>query len=310
MDRKYFIASLLIFAVIAVVVYFGWQRPLPSVEANKVQVAASFYPLAEFARGAGGENVEVSTVVPVNTEPHEYEPTPQELARVYNAAVFIYNGSGVDPWAERIAPELERSGVQVINMSETVGSLLPAPKAGEQQENPFDPHYWLDPVQAAAQVGVIRDVLAAVDSRHTVAYQAQSDAYQAQLQQLDQEYRADLTNCKLRDVITSHNAFGYLARRYDLSVTPITGLSPEEEPSARVLGEIAKLAQEKEVRYIFFETLASPKLAETIATEIGAETLVFNPIEGITEADRQAGKNYVLLMRDNLQNLRTALQCQ
>lgn len=305
--------KLIILAALAVIVfggvYWGWKRQHIQPSGEGVKVVASFYPLAEFARQVGGNAVHVTTVVPAASEPHEYEPTPQEIAQAYAAAVFIYNGSGVDPWAERIAPELTQHGVRVVTMS-AVMPLLSAPLVlGGADEGLIDPHFWLNPVLAQKQVEAIRDALVAVDPAHAFVYTSQANTYKAQLVKLDGDYKAGLASCGRRDIVTSHAAFGYLAKQYNLVPINISGISPEEEPSARVLSEIADLAEQKHVSYIFFETLVSPRLAQTIASEIGAHTLVFNPLEGLTDVERQAGKNYISVMRDNLQNLRTALEC-
>ncbi|MDP3997334.1 MAG: zinc ABC transporter substrate-binding protein [Candidatus Andersenbacteria bacterium] len=310
MKKTAILVSLFAIVILGGLFYIGWQRRGVNVSGQGVAVAASFYPWAEFARQVGGDLVRVTTVVPAGSEPHDYEPMPQEMAAVYDADIFIYNGSGIDPWAERVAPDLRQKGVRVINMSDTV-SLLSAPTVtGQPSEGQYDPHFWLDPVLVAKQIGVIRDALAAVDPAQAAVYGAQTDAYAAQLAALDREYRSGLQSCALREIVTSHAAFGYLARRYNLSVINIAGLSPEEEPSARTLSDIAQLARQKNIKYIFFETLVSPKLAQTVAAEIGAQTLVFNPLEGLTDAERQAGDSYISIMRDNLQNLRMALECQ
>ncbi|MBI3256015.1 MAG: zinc ABC transporter substrate-binding protein [Candidatus Andersenbacteria bacterium] len=304
---KVVIAIVFVLTLLALV-HWGWKRQHAQPIEEGVQVVASFYPWAEFARQAGGSLVHVTTVVPADSEPHEYEPTPQQLAQAYNAAVFIYNGSGFDPWAERIAPELAQKGVRVINMSKAT-SLLAAPAPGGEAEVSFDLHFWLNPVLVQTHVGVIRDALVAVDAAHASAYKAQADTYKKQLAALDQEYKAGLASCERRDIVTSHAAFGYLAKQYGLSLITVSGISTEEEPSARAVSEIAKTAKEKNIQYIFFETLVSPKLAQTVASEIGAKTLVFNPLEGLTGQEQRAGANYISVMRENLQNLRTALKC-
>jgi zinc transport system substrate-binding protein len=132
----------------------------------------------------------------------------------------------------------------------------------------------------------------------------------ALLSELDEKYRIGLAECAIRDAVASHAAFGYLAKRYNLNMINIAGLSPKEEPSPRRMAEIAELARAKNIQYIFFETLVSPKLAETIAREIGAQTLVFNPIEGLTDQELAAGEDYISIMEKNLANLRTALRCR
>lgn len=277
---------------------------------GRIHIAASFYPLAEFSRQVGGAHVEVNTVVPAGSEPHEYEPTPEELARVYTAAVFLFNGSGLDPWAERVADEIAQRSVRVINMSDQLPLLAAATVEGQADDRQFDPHVWLDPILAQRAVGVILDAFIAVDPEHAPAYRSRAAAYHELLKQLDQDFRSGLQLCARRDLVTSHAAFGYLAKRYDLSVLNIAGLSAEEEPSARRVSELARAAREKQIRYIFFETLVSPKLAQTLASEIGATTLVLNPLEGLSDEEQRSGKDYLSIMRDNLRNLRVALECQ
>ena len=126
---------------------------------------------------------------------------------------------------------------------------------------------------------------------------------------MDTEYKQGLSSCEGKNIITSHAAFGYLAAAYGLNQVPIAGLSPDAEPSPRQLADIAKFAKDNQVKYIFFESLVSPKLSQTIATEVGAQTLVLNPIEGLSEEEMSHGKTYFSVMQDNLTNLRTALQC-
>lgn len=131
-----------------------------------------------------------------------------------------------------------------------------------------------------------------------------------ELAHLDGEYIKGLATCEQREIVTTHNAFGYLARRYRFAVQYILGLSPEEDPSPQIIAQVADMAKAQRIGYIFFETLVSPKLAQTVATEIGAETLVLNPIEGLTDAEIRDGKNYMSVMRENLVNLRRALVCR
>ena len=290
-----------------------------------LSVVATFYPLADFARNVGGEYVEVMSVVPAGVEPHDYEPTPGDVLKAYEADVFLLNGAGFDAWAEKIRPELEQRGVRVIQMSELV-TLLPgsheeheeeADHEGEMHEEEaeheaeaYDPHFWLDPVLAEKQVEAIALALGERDASHRDEYVKQSSMYLSKLAALDASYRAALQSCALGTVVTSHNAFAYMAERYNFETISAAGLSPEAEASPRRLAEIATLVREKGIKHIFFETLVSPKVAETLAREVGAETLVFNPIEGVTEEERLAGLDYLAIMKSNLVNLVIARQCQ
>lgn len=285
---------------------------VPTVTTGPLAVSASFYPVAEFARHVGGDLVTVTTVTPATVEPHDYEPTAQQVASLYRSHVFLYNGGGVDAWATRLAPQLADAGVSVAQLSDAVQVL---PLSSDEEESPadvpaFDPHIWLAPALAEREVNMIRDAFSAADPAHADAYAANASAYVSDLATLDQEYAHGLASCTSRTVVTAHAAFAYLAAQYHFDVVAISGISPEEEPSAGRLAEIAALAHEKNIQYIYFETLVSPKLSETIANEVGAQTLVFNPLEGLTQEEIDAGADYLSVMRTNLANLETGMLCQ
>lgn len=304
--------AVFVIAIIAILIYLAYTRglkqtPLQGNE-KKVQVVASFYPLADFTKNIGGDYVEIKNITPAGSEPHDYEPTPQDIVAVYNAKLFIYNGNRIDAWADKIVDDLKKQGVTVIKMSEYVESLKIMETDSELGE--YDPHFWLDSILVQTEVDAIADALIAVDGEHKDEYLKNKEKFKNELSLLDQEFRSGLARCKLHEIITSHNAFSYLARRYSLSTLYILGLSPDEEPSSGRIAQIADIAREKNITHIFFETLLSPKLANTIATEIGAKALVLNPIEGLTDQEIGEGKDYISVMRDNLTNLKIALQCQ
>jgi zinc transport system substrate-binding protein len=169
---------------------------------------------------------------------------------------------------------------------------------------------WLDPVRAQAQVEAIRAGLDRMDPANAAAYAVAAEAYRAKLDALHAAFQAGLKHCARRDVVTTHAAFAYLTQRYGLTQVPIHGLAPEAEPSPAELADLVKVARQRKVKYVFFETLISSRLAETLAREVGAQTLVLNPIEGLTREEQAAGRGYLSLMEANLKNLRTALDCK
>jgi zinc transport system substrate-binding protein len=283
----------------------GMNHLSPAAPA-KLQVVGTFYPLAHFAQRVGGDYVTVANITPAGAEPHDYEPTPQDIVKAYDTKVFVMNGGGVDTWAERIEPDLQAHGVLVVDMHQSI-KLMTAPAGAETT---MDPHIWLDPVLAEQEVQLICAALVQADPAHADVYNRNADAYVAQLQILDDEFKAGLSDCQLHDIVTSHAAFGYLARQYNLNQIAIAGLSPDAEPSIQQLAEIAQLTKQKNIKYIFFETLVSPKLSQTIATEVGAQTIAFNPLEGLTDVEISSGQTYLTEMRGNLASLRVALQCQ
>jgi len=294
--------------------------------APPLQVVASFYPLYEFARQVGGDRVAVTNLVLPGIEPHDWEPSPRDAARIRSADVFIYLGAGFEPWVDRLLAELGPVGPRVVVATEGLPLVAWAPAAAgeddhghdpgpgqekaEGADGPPDPHVWLDPVLAARQVELIRDALAEVDPDHAAAYRSGAQAYLERLAELDLAFRDGLADCRHRDVITTHDAFSYLGNRYGFRVHALMGLAPDAEPSPARLAALVRLARELGLRYVFFETLVHPRVAEAIAREVGAVTLVLNPIEGLTRAEEAAGEDYVSLMRRNLEQLRTALECR
>lgn len=278
----------------------GCQEASPP--SAKPLVVASFYPLYEFSRHVGGDRATVVSLVPEGVEPHDWEPSPHDVIAVHKASLFVYNGSGFEPWAERMLKDLAGSSTAVLEASRNMPLV--------RIDGTDDPHVWLDPMLARAQVEAIEGALARVDPRHASAYSDNARAFMARLDALDQAFAKGLADCESRDVVTSHAAFSYLARRYRLNQLPVMGVAPESEPSPAALAAMARLARERRVRYIFFETLLSPRLAETLAREVGAKVLVLNPLEGVTREEAAAGKGYVELMEANLANLRTGLGCK
>jgi zinc transport system substrate-binding protein len=276
------------------------------VQTGQLRVVTSFYPLYDFTQQVGGQYVSVTNVTPAGAEPHDYEPSPKVLADAQEAPVFIYNGGTMEPWTGGFLSDYRHVSVK----ASTGVQLQSAADEDNASQQIKDPHFWLDPVLAQQIVRNIRDGLSRADPAHASIYATRATAYIKKLQQLDQDFKTGLSSCSTRSIVTSHAAFGYLGKRYNLTVYSIAGMTPDEEPSAAKLAELAQTVTDQHIKYVFFESLVSPRLADTIATETGAKTIVFDPIEGLSNADQQAGKNYLSVQRQNLANLRTALACR
>jgi zinc transport system substrate-binding protein len=252
------------------------------------QVAASFYPLAFAAEEIGGERVDVVNLTPPGTEPHDLEPTPSDVRELKSADLVLLLGHGFQPQLEDAAGE----GDEVVDLLDTPGL--------NRFEND-DPHVWLDPARYELIARRIGDELGAT---------ASAEAFVARLKALDSDYMRGLANCVRDDLVTSHDAFGYLAERYGLNQIPITGLSPEAEPSPKDLSRVVDLVRSTRATTVFSETLVSPRIAEAVASETGAGTAVLNPIEGLEPSEAENGEDYFSLMRSNLAALRAALGCR
>ncbi len=283
---------------------FDQTKPQAQQSNPKVNVVASFYPLYFFTSQIGGDKVEVTNITPAGAEPHDYEPTTGDIAKIENSRMLVLNG-GVEAWGDKIKDNLKGKNVELV----VAGDGLLTQQLTENGETGADPHIWLDSQLAKKEAHAIEQGLEKVDPNNTSSYQANEKTLDDKLDQLDSDYKKGLANCTNKNIITSHAAFGYLANRYGLKQVPIAGLSPDAEPSAQQLVDVAKFAKANNVDYIFFESLVSPKLSETIATEIGAKTLVLDPLEGLIDSDIKAGKDYFSVMHQNLDNLRTALKC-
>lgn len=309
MRPRYLLAIPAIIAAAAVFVTIAKQLSSPpkTNPTDKINIVASFYPLADFAQNIAGDYAEVINITPPGAEPHEFEPTPKDLAKIYDADLFILNGRGLDAWAEKILPELQAKNITIIKISDYLEVIQN--DDADSSEHQYDPHFWLDPINVIKQTDIIANALVKIDSARTKEYNQNRDSFKKQLLQLDQDFASGLTNCKSREIITTHDAFGYLAKRYNLTTFHVLGLSSEEEPSPKQIAGIANLAKQKNIKYIFFETTVDQKLSQTIANEIGAQTLVLHPLESLGEEDIKAGKNYISVMKNNLDNLKTALLC-
>ena len=287
----------------------GWRLPLilslagcvPAATSTRLEVVATVYPIQEFARWVGGDRVQITLLVPPGVEAHSWEPTPQDLVRVRRARLFLYNGAGLEPWLSRFLQESLPPSVRVIEVTRGMAFI--------QKNGRPDPHVWLDPLLAAGEAEAIKSALAQVDPEGEALYDANVRQVRTRLEALDQRFREGLATCQRRELLVSHDAFGYLARRYHLTLIALAGLTPEVEPSPAQLAQVVRVARRANAKTVFVESLVSPRLAETLARELGAEVRMLNPVEGLTEAEVRAGKDYWKLMETNLEALRAGLGC-
>ncbi len=285
---------------------------------GKLSVVTSFYPLYFMAKEIGGEHVKVDNLVAAGVEPHDWTPKSRDLSTASNANLFLYHGAGLESWVEDFQKGLSKdSGVAVKEMSEGITLIHGEEEEEHEHEHEgeedhdhegLDPHTWVSPKSALILAENIKDSLIEADGTHKADYEQNFAALQEKLVAIDAKYTEELTKASKKDIVVSHQAFGYLARDYGLNQVAIMGLSPDAEPRAQDLLEIAKFVKENDVRFIFFEELVSDNLAKTLADEADVETQVLNPLEGLTSEQEKAGDSYLTLMERNLQYLTQALQ--
>jgi zinc transport system substrate-binding protein len=251
------------------------------------EVVAAFYPVAFAAEKLAPNGTEVVNLTPPGVEPHDLELKPSDVSRLHSAGLVLLLGHGFQPAVEEAAG----GGDRVVRLLETPGLRL----------HDDDPHVWLDPVRYGLLVRRVAAALHRPDADRPLL---------ARLRALDREYRAGLRDCARHEIVTSHEAFGYLAERYGLKQVAITGISPEAEPTPQRLRHVLDVVRSTGATTVFFETLVSPRLAETVARETGAKTAVLDPIEGLTADEERRGDDYFAVMRRNLRGLRSALGCR
>jgi zinc transport system substrate-binding protein len=304
MNKKLIILLGALFFIGMVALFSSFSSSRKSVN-GKLQITASFYPMYFFASQIGGDKADVVSITPASAEPHDYEPTTQDLVRIENSNMLVLNGGTLETWGNKIKNQLF-TNVLVV----TAGEGLVNKQLSENGQTITDPHIWLDPVLAKKEVAAIEKGFEKIDPKDASYFQANAEKLNSELDALNTEYSRAFISCKLKDFVTSHAAFGYLGARYGINQIAISGISPDEEPSTQKLVKITNLIKAKNIKVIFFESLVSPKLSETIASETGAEAMVLNPTEGLTKDEVQSGQNYLTIMRQNLNNLQIALQCQ
>ena len=304
---------LAVLATLGLVLTTGCSSATPAAPTSgKLTVIAAFYPFQFIAERIGGDQVTVANLTPPGSEPHDLELSPKQVASLGQADLVIFQKGfqpAVDAAIQTVPPK---------HAIDTATFLTLQPAASEQghsedepadhsEEGALDPHTWLDPTNMVAIAEHVRDGLVAANPAATSTFTANAATLVTDLKGLDGDFSKGLKSCQRQVFITSHEAFGYLAKRYGLEQVGIRGIEPDTEPSAARIAEVQKVARQYGVTTIFFETLVSPAVAESVAGDLGLATDVLDPLEGLTSASR--GADYLEVMRSNLTALRKANGC-
>lgn len=300
---------------------------------GELEVLASFYPLQYVAEKVGGTHVSADSVTPPGVDPHDLELAPAEVARLDDAGLVVYLSGfqaamdeaveqtspgrvlDVAPIADETAEEHAEHAAETSEEHAEAGGEHAGETSEEHAETADehaghahaegDPHFWLDPTRLADVAHAVADELSAADPDNASEYTANAEALVAELTALDEEYASTLATCEIRTIVVGHEAYGYLGERYNLEQIGISGLDPESEPSPARLAEIADVVEAEGVTTIFAETLVNPQVSESLASDLGVEVAVLDPIGA--QLDPEA--DYQDVMRSNLQKLQEALSC-
>ncbi|MEW5800771.1 MAG: zinc ABC transporter substrate-binding protein [bacterium] len=317
---------------ILAIVFFRLMSPSACLAQKKLNVVTSLFPLQEMARAVGGDRTRVDLLLPEGAEPHAWEPKPSDIVTLTRADVFIYLGAGMEPWAESILKGINRPSLRVFKASQGLPAIDGTKEHdrydhdhhddhnGEHDhhshdhhgshDHQMDPHFWLDFSYDQIMVSAIAGVFSELDPAGAQFYMQNASRYQKKLAELDKKYQQGLKDCQSRKIfLGGHSAFSYLARRYHLDQITLYGISPDAEPSPRRLAQIVDLAKKQKVKAIFFEELISDRLANVLAKEAGAVTLMLNPGANVTKELVSSGVTFLSLMEKNLETLRKGLVC-
>ena len=307
--RRRIARTLLVAAALSVAGCGASPHPAGGGDTDRLRVVASFYPLQWATQQVAGRYASVGSLTKPGAEPHDLELTPRDVATVADADLVVYLHGFQPAVDDAVAQEADGRRLDVSKAADLSLTYTPIEegKQHSQEAGATDPHFWLDPVRLGAVVSVVADRLATLDPGHAAQLHRNATALQRRLSELDRAYRAGLTHCANPDLVTSHNAFGYLAQRYGLTQVGITGLTPDNEPTPGDLADITAFVRAHHVKTIYYETLVSPAIAKTIAAETGASTEVLDPIEGLTKESQ--GRDYLQVMQANLANLRRGQPC-
>jgi zinc transport system substrate-binding protein len=291
------------------------QSTIPSRQ--KMKVIASFFPMYEFTRHVVGNRADVSVFIPIGEEPHGWEPPTQQIQDVQNSQLFIYNGAGMEAFIPAFLSTGNFPNTTFVRASQgiemqnaDVAHMNPDEAKPVIEQGGKDPHVWNDPILAQQEVRNIANAIEKADPANTQYYETNANAYIAKLAKLDQDIKSGLSNCQTHTFVSFHNAFNYFSQRYNLTDYWIYGIAPEAEVAPQDLARIENTAKQNNVKTIFSEDLVDPKLAQSLAADIGATTRVLSPLEGINDTEQKEGVTFVDKWYQNLDSLKAALECQ
>ncbi|WP_195198913.1 metal ABC transporter substrate-binding protein [Faecalispora jeddahensis] len=273
-----------------------------TVEAEKIPVSVTFNAMKEFVEAVGKDKVEVATIIPDGTEPHDFEPKAQDLAGLSKAKIFVYNGFGMEAWVDDAIKSANNSSLITVEASKGAEPIQNTEKEEIEEHGQYDPHLWLSLKGAELEVKNIKEALVSADPSNKEFYETNCSDYVAQLEKLYTEYQGKFQSVKKKSFVTGHAAFGYLCREFGLEQNSVEDVFAEGEPSAQQMTELVKYCKENQVTTIFAEEMASPEVSKTLADEVGAKVETIYTIES-----GEDDKSYLERIEDNLSKIYDSL---
>jgi len=278
---------------------------------KKLEVVTTLFPLYDMAKHIGADKAEVSLLLPPGVEAHSFEPRPSDIVKINKADIFVYTGKFMEPWAEDVIEGAVNKNLIVVDASRGTKMIPGVSRDAEEPSGWFDPHIWLDFGNAEIMVKNIVQAFQFKDRAHKDFYGQEAEDYINKLTALDTSYRMTLATCKDRKIVYGgHYAFGYMAKRYGLKYLAAQGVSPDAEPTANDLVRLVEQIKKDKIKYIFYEELTSPRIAETIAGETDAKLLLLNAAHNLSRDQFEQGLSFFDILKRDLDNLRVGLECK
>jgi zinc transport system substrate-binding protein len=271
--------------------------------AQKIKIMVSFNPLKEFAEAVGGDKIEVKIMVPPKVEAHDFEPTAKDIAELSNSKIFVYNGLGMESWVDKVLQAANNKNLTIVEASKGCELIKNKHQEEIEEHGEYDPHVWLSLKEAKVQSKNIKEALVKVDPSNKDFYEKNYQDFVSKLDSLYSEYKQKFQTVKSKSFVTGHAAFAYLCRDFGLEQNSVEETFSEGEPTPKKLQELVEYCKKNNVKTVFMEEMASPKVSETLAKEIGGKVEKIYTIES-----KEDNKDYMQSMRDNLERIYSSLK--
>lgn len=302
--------------IISLIIGFYGCKKNANQDTKKIRIVTTLFPLYEFSKEIAGANATVELLLPPGAEPHSFEPKPKDIAKLNNADLLVYTGQFMEPWVEKILKTVENKSLIIVDASQGVRLLKTKDSHHHNHKHQshnadVDPHIWLDLRNAIKMVDNIQEGIVKKDYINHEYYKNNADRYKTLLSNIDLEYENTISLCPKKTIISGgHHSFGYLANRYNLNYYSAYGISPDSEPSPKTLARLSLIIKREGIKHVVFEELISPRVAETIARETGAEVVLVRAGHNIEIDEFKRGKTFISILNDNFETLKKVLQCQ
>ena len=312
-DFRNIIFILIIAVFILQLIVMKQDAKIQNEASNKPLVSLSTFSLYDITKHIAGDTVELVMILPFGVDAHSFEPTPKLLAKISKSKLVVYSGAGLEPWIDGF--EFNAKSIDMskhVNLRELKSDEFDHHSFHDKQcvHNTVDPHYWLDINNMKIATEIITQELIKISPKDSDLYIKNSQKYINMLEQLDEAFKTQLSQCNIKSIVVNHNAFSYLSNRYNFKVKALSGLSPDAQPSAKNMTKLIEYVKSNHISTIFFESFVSDRAIKSIANEAKISVDVLQPLGNITADEANKNLDYKSIMLQNLQKISKALECR